>query len=75
MSTHDLYVPETTFHRAAQDPVDVILSGSVYNFNTALHPSSSQLMFLSRDVPSGRKEGAVIVFVERTNKPLVKTTI
>lgn len=70
MSTRDLYIPDTYFHRTAQDPVDIILSESVYNFQSLDQPRDSSLP-LSRDVPSCRKEDATIVFLEQTNRPLV----
>lgn len=70
MSTRDLYIPDTYFHRTAQDPVDIVLSDSVYNFQAPDQPRDSSLP-LSRDVPSCRKEDATIVFLERTNRPLV----
>lgn len=70
VSTHDLYIPDRHFHRAAQDPVDIILSDSVYNFQAPDHPVDATLP-LSRDIPSCRKEDATIVFLQRSNKPLV----
>ena len=72
VSTHDLYLPTTRFHRAAQDPVDIVLSDSVYNFQAPDQPLDSTIP-LSRDVPSCRKEDATIVFLERSNRPLVST--
>lgn len=70
VSTRDLYIPDRHFHRAAQDPVDIILSDSVYNFQAPNNPVDATVP-LSRDVPSCRKEDATIVFLERSNKPLV----
>ena len=74
VSTADLYVPDTYFHKAAQDPVDIILSGSICHFDAAIQNSNPLIPF-SRDLPSGRKEGAVIVFIERTNKPIVSLIV
>ena len=74
MSTCDLYIPDTHFHRAAQDPVDIILSDSVYNFQAPDHPIDATIP-LSRDVPSCRKEDATIVFLERSNRPLVSEIV
>lgn len=74
VSTHDLYIPDRHFHRAAQDPVDIILSDSVYNFQAPDHPVDATLP-LSRDIPSCRKEDATIVFLQRSNKPLVSSTV
>lgn len=71
MSTRDLYIPDTHFHRRAQDPVDIILSDSVYNFQVHDDP----IDMLSRDVPSSRKEDATIVFLERSNRPLVRICV
>ncbi len=70
VSTRDFYVPDAPFHRAAQDPVDIILSASVDNFQ-AVSQASRYDAVSSRDVPSNRKEGATIVYLERTNRPLV----
>jgi hypothetical protein len=74
LSTHDLYVPDANFHRAAHDPVDIILSGSVDNFQTSGRDGASghYNVVSSRDVPFNRKEGATIVYLERTNRPLVR---
>ena len=74
VSTHDLYIPDRHFHRAAQDPVDIILSDSVYNFQAPDHPVDATLP-LSRDIPSCRKEDATIVFLHRSNKPLVSINV
>lgn len=73
MSTCDLYVPDTHFHKTAQDPVDIIISGSICHFEASTEPPDTSVP-LPRDVPSSRKEGAVIVFIERTSKPLVSAT-
>ena len=69
ISTKDLYIPKAYFPRSAQDPVDIIHSNSDYNMAgpAVAHVDAP----LPRDVPSGRKENAMIVFVQRTNRPLV----
>ena len=73
VSTGDLYVPDTHFHKTACDPVDIILSGSVCHFQAFSEPPDVTVP-LSREVPSSRKEGAIVIFIERTNKPLVRST-
>ena len=81
VSSHDLYVPDAHFHRTAHDPVDIILSASVDNFQTAAAALDSDGHahhfdpVASRDVPFNRKENATIVFLERTNRPLVRTYV
>ncbi len=69
VATRDLYFPASQFPRVTQDPADVILSESSYNL---FSPSSSAINPFSRDMPSNRKEMASIVFLERTNRPLVR---
>ena len=71
VSSRDLYVPDRHFPKAAQDPVDIILSASIYNFQAMGNPIDTSAP-LSREVPSCRKEDATIVFLERTNRPLVR---
>lgn len=71
VSTKDLYIPGAYFPRSAQDPVDIIHSSSDYNIvkPTVVNVDAP----LSRDVPSGRKENASIIFARRTNRPLVRS--
>lgn len=71
VATGDLYVPDKKFHRATQDPVDLIMSPSVCNFHPSDHPVNTSIP-LSRDVPTTRKENATIIFLERSNRPLVR---
>ena len=69
VSSGDFYLPRRHFPRIKQDPVDIIISGSVLNF---VPPSSlDNSLPLSREVPSSRKEDATIVYLQRTNRPLV----
>ena len=71
VSTGDFFLPRRNFPRVKQDPVDLILSASVLNFQSnTFSPDTSQP--LSRDVPSTRKEDATIVFLQRTGRPLVR---
>ena len=72
VSSHDLYVPDAHFHQTAHDPVDIILSGSVDHFQAAEQAAHHHHVVSSRDVPFNRKEGATVVFLERTNRPLVR---
>ena len=70
VSTKDFYIPGAHFPRSAQDPVDIVHSNSDCNImNLAVQNVDAPL---PRDVPSGRKENAVIIFVLRMNKPLVR---
>ena len=69
VSSGDFYLPRRHFPRIKQDPVDIILSGSVLNF--VPHSSLDNSLPLSRDVPSCRKEDATIVYLQRSNRPLV----
>jgi hypothetical protein len=68
VSSGDFYLPRRHFPRIKQDPVDIILSGSVLNF--VPHSSLDNSLPLSRDVPSSRKEDATIVYLQRSNRPL-----
>lgn len=69
VSSGDFYLPRRHFPRIKQDPVDIIISGSVLNF---VPPSSlDNSLPLSREVPSSRKEDATIVYLQRSNRPLV----
>lgn len=70
VSSEDYFIPRRHYARIKQDPVDLILSGSVLNYV----PTSSldNSLPLSRDVPSTRKEDATIVYLQRTNRPLVR---
>ena len=70
VATCDFYISAKKFHRTTQDVADLILSPSVSNFNPSDRPSSPSVP-LSRDVPTTRKENATIVFLERSNRPLV----
>lgn len=70
VSTKDLHIPGAYFPRSAQDPVDIIHSNSDYNI---MNPTVGNVDApLSRDIPSGRKENAMIIFVQRMNRPLVE---
>lgn len=72
VSSHDLYVPDAHFHPTAHDPVDIILYASIDNFQAAQQATHYMYSAVSsRDVPFNRKEGATIVYLERTNRPLV----
>ena len=70
VSTEDYYLPRRHYPRIKQDPVDIILSSSVLNFEPAASSLNNSLP-LSRDVPSTRKEDATIIYLQRTNRPLV----
>lgn len=72
VATRDLYFPASRFPRVTQDPADIILSESSYNLFSS---SASAINPFSRDVPSTRKEIASVVFLERTNRPLVRGTV
>lgn len=74
VSTKDLYTSGANFHQAARDPEETILSGSVCNLYLNNKPVDSSIP-LSRDVPNSRKEDATIVFLIRTNRPLVSTIV
>ena len=73
VSSGDYYLPRRHYPRIKQDPVDIILSGSVLNYIPVSSLDNS--LPLSRDVPSSRKEDATIVYLKRTNRPLVCTYI
>lgn len=71
VATRDFYVPSTFFPKSAQDPEDIVLSHSVVDLYAASMYVSQEAP-LSRDVPSSRKENATIVYLQRTNRPLVR---
>ncbi len=70
VATHDLYVPSTYFPRSAQDQEDIILTHSAIDLPTASLYTTREAP-LSRDIPCNRKENATIVYLQRTNRPLV----
>ena len=70
VSSEDYFLPRRYYPRVKQDPVDLILSGSVLHYIPS-SPLDNSLP-LSRDVPSARKEDATIVYLQRTNRPLVR---
>lgn len=70
VSSEDYYIPRRHYPRIKLDPVDIVLSGSVLNYVPATPLDNS--LPLSRDVPSARKEDATIVYLTRTNRPLVR---
>ena len=71
VSIEDYHLPRRHYPRVKQDPVDIIISGSVLNY---VPPAAivDNSVPLSRDVPSARKEDATIVYLQRTNRPLVR---
>lgn len=74
VSTGDLYVPSTFFPRSAQDKEDIILTHSVLDLPATSLYTTNQAP-LSRDIPCNRKENATIVYLQRTNRPLVSECI
>ena len=72
VSTEDYHLPRRHYPRIKQDPVDLILSSSVLNYVPPTTILDNSLP-LSRDVPSTRKEDATIVYLQRSNRPLVHT--
>ena len=62
VSSHDLYVPDVFFHRSRQDPVDIIVTGSVFHFQETPIDTSVPLSVMSlvpgrRMLPSSSWKG------------------
>ena len=72
IATQDLYVPLAYFPKSAQDK-DIILFHSAQNLHDPTLSVSREAP-LSREKPSSRKENATIVYLERSNRPLVSLT-
>ena len=64
-------MPSTYFPKSAQDHEDIILSHSALDLHNIPSLFVSQEAPLSREVPSSRKENATIVYLERSNRPIV----
>ena len=73
IATQDLYVPSTYFPKSAQDKEDIILFHSAQNLHDPTLFVSREAP-LSREKPSSRKGNATIVYLERSNRPLVSLT-
>lgn len=71
VSTRDFYVPATFFPKSAQEQEDVVMYHSAVDLMASSLYVSKEAP-LSRDVPSSRKENATIVYLQRTNRPLVR---
>ena len=74
VSTKDLYISGASFHKATREPEETMLSGSVCDLYVDNQPIDMSIP-LSRDVPSSRKEEATIIFLTRTNRPLVSNLL